>query len=373
MAKKQVLFITPSLCYGGIEQFLISMLETLDSERYEATLFMYINDTALLPRVPGHVKVIMDEDRTHYHRSFRAVSLHLKKKVCSLLKIKNSYAEVLQDYIRTEKMKHPAKDVFRGQIFDTVVANAVGKPAEMALHIPAKKRFVFFHSSLDLHHELNEKTFPEFDGIVAVSPGVQDMLRKTYPAVKDKVLLLENYVRAEAILEKAEEQDSRFVFDKQLTNLCSCGRLSSEKGFDMAGESARILNEKGYRFRWYFVGDGPEREKIEDMIRRYSLEDRICITGYTDNPFTLMKSCDIYIQPSYEESYGRTIREAMILGLPVVSTATVGGHTLIRNGVSGILTEINAEALADGIAKLLDNRELQAEFGAHYTIAQNEA
>jgi len=278
----------------------------------------------------------------------------------------------LRAYIRKQRAMYPAKDVFSNEYFDVAVSNAIGICTEMLPYIRARKRYVFFRSSVDLHHEMLTREFPKYDGIIAVSPGVKEMLQKEYPMVKDKVLLLQNYVDAETVLQKSSvECTINFSEDKDVFTICSCGRFSSEKGFDMATEAAQILLESGCKFKWYFVGDGPEREKIETIIKKYSLYDEVCITGFVDNPFPIMKNCNLYVQPSYEESYGRTIKEAMILGKPIVSTATVGGNTLICNNENGILTTIDAEGLAEGILKIIQDEELRKKCATAYTIEDN--
>ena len=68
-----------------------------------------------------------------------------------------------------------------------------------------------------------------------------------------------------------------------------------------------------------------------------------------------MNACDIYIQPSYEESFGITIKEAMILCKPVVSTRTVGAIGQITDGVDGVLTDISADSLTEGVMRLVEN------------------
>ena len=170
MKKRKVLFITPSLCQGGIEHFQISMLKMLDESKYDVTLFMYLDDVALLPLIPEYVKVIIDKDKTHYFRRPKAILLELKKRMCLVLGFKKKaelYSKQLREYVHTQKMMHPAKDIFGKEMFDVVVANVVGRGTEMALHIEAEKRYVFFHSSLDLHHDLMERLFPQYDGILA--------------------------------------------------------------------------------------------------------------------------------------------------------------------------------------------------------------
>lgn len=377
MKKRKVLFITPSLCQGGIEHFQISMLKMLDENRYDITLYLYLEDTTLLSLVPEHVKVIVDKDTTHYYRKPKAIWLGVMKKLSYLLGMKNQaklYKEQLCAYIHEQKMQHPAKDLFCNEQFDVVIANVIGRGTEMAVHVNARKRYVFFHSSLDLHHELMERLFPQYEGIVAVSTGVQDMLRKNYPDVKEKVMLLENWVDAKEILKKGNKVFVKEISDSSSSTLklVSCGRLSKEKGFDLAVKTAEILKEKGYKYKWFFVGDGVERGRIEEMIEQSTLKEQIVITGFMDNPYPIIKKSDIYVQTSYEESYGRTIKEAMILGCPVVSTATVGGNLLLKNKENGILTEINPEALAEGIIEMIENVDLQKKCREFYSIEQNE-
>ena len=123
----------------------------------------------------------------------------------------------------------------------------------------------------------------------------------------------------------------------------------------MAINAAQILKLKGYDFVWFFIGDGIERDRLEIMIHDASLDGSIVITGIMNNPYPLFNLCNIYVQPSREESYGLTITAAMILCKPVVSTKTAGGTEQIIDKFNGIITGFSAEEIADGIECLLKN------------------
>lgn len=376
MKKTKVLFITPSLCQGGLEHAQIELLQMLSEDKFDITLFLYLKDTTLLPLVPANVKVILDGETPHYFRKKEAIKLNLQKKISKLLGNQKAYvyySEKLREYIHEQKAMHPAKDVFKDEMFDVVVSYAIGISTEMALHIPAKKHYVFYHGSVDMHHELLNRLFPKYDGIIAVSTGVQDMLRKAYPSVQEKIILMENCVNAQVVLNKASEQKEGFMTQgcENITTICSCGRLSPEKGFDIAVETAKILSEEGYLFKWFFIGDGAERCKLEEMIAEHSLEDKICITGYMDNPFSLMRDCNIYVQPSYEEAYGRTIKEAMVLGRPIISTETIGAKTLIRHGENGVLTSFSGKALAEAIIEWIVSPGLRKQYEITYSVEES--
>lgn len=373
--KKKILFITPWLCQGGIEHSLITALKLLDKSKYQITLLAMQQVLNLLPLVPTEVEVLIDKESPHYFRKPKAIWLNGISKISGRIgkqSTKEKYSEQLKRYIHQQRVIHPAKDVVGKRDFDVVVSYAIGMCTETALYVKAKKRIVFFHSSVDIHHERNKALFLKYNCIVAVSQGVKAMLCSSYENIEDKVFVLENYVDAEQIIVKANEtlpnkanpRDCKLV-------LCTCGRFSEEKGFDLAVESADILKKNGVDFVWYFIGDGDLRESIEKQISEYSLEKNIVITGYVENPFPYIKACDIYIQPSYHESFGLTIKEALIMGKPIISTDTVGAHTLLDNTEFGEIVDINANAIAKGIITAVE-RQKQGKY-CKYDITVNES
>ena len=371
--KKKILFITPSLCQGGLEHSLITMLKLLDKNKYEMYLYTYREDLSLLPLVPEYVHFKNDLLNKHYQRNPKTMCLWGVEAGLKKLGVKDKaelYASNRKKYIHKQKVNQ-IKKAYKNTYFDVVVGNSIGMTSEMTAVVNAKKRFVFFRSSVDLHHEENSKLFPKYDGIIAVSQGVKDMLCSSYENIDNKVYVLENYVDAEQIITKANKtlpNETDLPANKLI--LCTCGRFSEEKGFDLAVESANILKKKGIDFIWYFIGDGVLRNSLEKQISEYSLDENIIITGYVDNPFPYIKMCDIYIQPSYHESYGRTIKEAIILGKPIVSTDTVGAHTLLNNTEFGEIVDINANAIAQVIITAVEKQK-QGKYDK-YDIKENE-
>ena len=123
----------------------------------------------------------------------------------------------------------------------------------------------------------------------------------------------------------------------------------------MAIETAKILHQRQYDFLWIFVGDGPAKADMAQLITEYGLESKVVLVGKQENPYPYFLLADIYVQPSYEESQCLALMEAQMLGIPVVTTDTVGGHTVVNNGETGLIVPINATALTDGIESLLRN------------------
>ena len=152
-------------------------------------------------------------------------------------------------------------------------------------------------------------------------------------------------------------------FDKEWTNILTVGRISVEKGQDMIPEITRNLLDKGYRIRWYIIGDGDMRKQLEALIAEYHVEDNNIILGVQKNPYCYMKACDLYVQPSYTEGYSTTICEAGILGKAIIGTKPSGGiRDQIQSGVDGLIVDATIEDLTKGIIEMIENKDLRYTF-----------
>lgn len=354
--KRKVLFVVHQLNLGGVQKALISALNALDYSENEVTLYVRKNRTDLLPQVNRNVsRIIINQDAAKYYRKPYAVWLQLLIKISNSSKTK----EKLDDYIVSSQMKYEKEHYFSDDAeYDLAVSYIQSYTAKFVdENVKAKRKVMFYHGSTDEFHDVNEKAMQHFERIYCVSKGAQKTVQGFYPQYADRIDCLENYVDAESVRQRANEFVPNYPMDKLM--LCSCGRITSVKGYDLAVGAAGILKRDGLNFKWYFVGDGVDRPKIESIISEKQLAGFIEITGLQDNPYPYIKNCDIYVQPSYEESYGLTIIEAQILGKPIVSTATVGGQSIINDGENGVIADMNSESIAQKINLVYQDKDLQ--------------
>lgn len=361
LMKESLLIVAHHLTIGGVQKSLISALNFLDYDKYDVTLYLRKNRTTLLPFVNKHVNVIINEDKNKYYRKPYAVFLQIIIIIFSLLKLvdlKGSFDKKLADIIRRWSMEYEYNSYFKNRLFDKAISYVQGYEVQFVdEYIDAKEKYMFFHTSTDEIHDVHQKALPNFKRIAALHNEQAELIKKWYPEISDRIIIVENFVNRDFITEQSKEYQIPNNSDRIV--LCSCGRFSPVKGFDLAIKSAKLLKEKGYNFIWYFVGDGPDREKLYKMISEYKLTDEIVITGMKENPYPYIASCDLYVQPSYEEALGLTIVESLKLGVPVVSTATVGGNKLIVNNKNGLLAEISAESVTEKIIELISDKELR--------------
>lgn len=373
--KNRILIITPYLMQGGVEHSLITALSGIDYESNDVTLYLYRDELSLLSYVPKQVRVIKGFDKTHYYRNLYVVALLSVRFMAKIIGLKNFEKKVttaISKHIHNKKVLYPNVKYFKNKKFDVVISYCLHIGTEMALNVKSNKYYLFLHNShTDYHVDVFEKCLDYYDSLIAVSEGVKQVYSNKYPEYKSKFVVIDNFVDASEIIKKSKSYTIDYRKHSGEYILCTCGRLATEKGFDLAIQAAFILKEKGYSILWYFVGDGYLRDDLEKDILEYKLEENIMITGYKDNPYPYINFCDIYIQPSYEESQGLAIYEALVLGKPIVSTDTVGGRCTLEEGRKGLLVPITGNGIAAGIEQLINDKVKRCDLENLISIESN--
>jgi glycosyltransferase involved in cell wall biosynthesis len=358
--KEKLLIVTHHLTVGGVQKTLIPALTAIDYDKYDVTLYLRKNRTDLLSLIDKRVKVIINNDGHHYYRRLDCLWLQFLLLMCRFIKNDSKakhFQNKLNDRVRWYGMEYERKTYFANMFYDKAIAYVHGYAAQFVSEcVNANRKYMFFHCSTDELREVHKKIIIDFDKIVALHDVQKELIQGWYPEIADKIVVVENYVDRGMVCLQAEEDKIEKPQGKTL--LCTCGRMTPVKGFDLAVKSAKQLKTKGLPFLWYFVGDGPQRKEFEALIAQYNLEEEIVFAGMQKNPYPYMKACDVYVQPSYEESLGLTMVEAMSLEKPVVSTKTVGGKLLIRPGVNGLLCDFQPQSLADAIEHLISDKQL---------------
>ena len=127
----------------------------------------------------------------------------------------------------------------------------------------------------------------------------------------------------------------------------------------MALLACKELLKIGYDIKWYIVGYGGEEKNLKNLIKKNDMTDRFILLGKKTNPYPYIKKCDIYCQPSRYEGKAVTVREAQILGKPVVITNFPTSKSQVQDGFDGLITPMGVFGIANGIKKLIEDNELK--------------
>lgn len=353
MRKKYILFVMDGMKIGGVENALILVLDRFDYDNYEVDLLLLHEDLELLDKIHPNVKVYHYEQNRKVPVTISFIVwyfLFTMGRVLRLDKIKSIFSVRMQHC----GMRNRCNCILPRR-YDCAIAYKQGEAENcVAYCISAGRKIAFYHHGSIIDDKLHQKTYARYNKIVAVSNGVEEMLRMRYPRYAEKVITIQNYVDFDGVVRRAKEYCPDIKSDRKI--ICSVGRLCEDKRFDRAIEVATLLKKRSFSFIWYIIGDGELRSSLEQMIVDNGLQNCVVLTGSMKNPLPYVKACDVYVQTSDAESYGLAIQEAMNLNKPVVSTKTIGGSYLINNFGGGMLVDQNPYDIADVIESSFKNQ-----------------
>ena len=154
-----------------------------------------------------------------------------------------------------------------------------------------------------------------------------------------------------------------FQDDYDGMRLLTVGRLTRQKAYDIAIDAMKILKDRGYRARWYVLGEGDQRRALEKKIHALGLDEDFLLPGAADNPFPYYRQTDLYVHATRFEGKSIAIQEAQTLGCAVIASDCNGNREQIRNGQDGILCGLSPQAIADSIGSLLEDEEKRKRIG----------
>lgn len=204
-------------------------------------------------------------------------------------------------------------------------------------------------------YKLQERSFRKFKNIVAISNKTEESIKKLYPQFSDKVIKIYNGYDIDYIIKKSLEPIS---FEKSKFTIISIGRLQEQKNFSHLIDVGKIISDKGYDFEMIILGAGEEKDKLEELISSYGLQQKVKLLGYINNPYPYIKAADIYCMTSIAEGFPTVIVEAMSLGCPFISTSVAGVDELSSDKKCGIVVDYNKETMANSIIEIIENREI---------------
>ena len=355
--KKKILFISEALWIGGIETALVNLLNRMDYEKYEVTLLLRraIFDGDMRQKVPAKCRILTFDREDLQYRFSRLYHLTEESENPSRLHRAMMWAVPAIKWMENRLYIRYIRKQMKNEHFDTCVIYS-DVAAETAVRVIRADKFLLFY-----HHGAMRKVwhdeigYRKADKIIAVSGAVEQKLREFRPKYANKMTTIHNLTDVEGIRAKGEEPvPEEFPADK--FNIVSCGRVSHEKGMDLAVEAcAELVAMSHENIHWWIVGGGPAEDEVRAKIAELKMEDHVTMLGMKGNPYPYIKRADLYVQPSRFEGYPMTILEALILGQPVVSTNNTGAQEILQDGVTGILCEISARSVADEVHALLEN------------------
>lgn len=341
--RKKITIFALHLGFGGVEKYLSSLCKMLE-ENYDIEI---ISTYKVLdkPAFPFSEKVkitYLIDDKPNkeefkqaiknkniisiFKEGFKSAKILCLKRSRNIKAIRNTYS----DYIITTR-------TFHSRLVGYYAYNNIIKIAtEHNFHNNDKKYITKVIDSIR-----------DFDYFVVVS----DNLRKFYENKigKTKCIYIPNVI--DSLPHKRSKLTNK--------NIITIGRLSPEKGQKDLIDVFKIVNKELPKTKLFMVGDGPLKKELENYTKELKLTNKIIFTGFLGDKGKEKYILDssIFILPSYTESFGLVLIEAMSYGLPCIAfDSSDGAKELLKNNVGILVKDRNKEKMAEEIIKELKNK-----------------
>lgn len=332
-----------SLRGGGAEKVLVNLLNNINTDEFDVTVetmfFNGVNAKSLSPKIKLFCR------NAPYFKGVSHVMKYIPEKV-------------LYRYFVGKKK------------YDVIVAYMHGAPAKVASGCtdPNVRKYAWIHIKVDKDtsvfkfHSSKKKSiesYAKFDKIVAVSEDAKRCFSEE-TGLEDKTIVIYNTNDVDRIMSLSQEA---FLFDNDKFHICTLGRLSSQKGYDRLIKISERLKNDGLKFDVHILGKGSEKEALDREIQERGLQDTVYLDGYTTNPYRVLAHSDLFVCSSLNEGLSTALSEAVILGVPCVSTDVSGAKEVLGyNNEYGIVTENNEDDLYKALYSMITDKKLYEKY-----------
>lgn len=348
--RKKILFLIESLSGGGAEKILTTILNNINTNKFDVTLCCIVNTGQFLNDIPNNVAyqyIIPNPKETN----------SLWSKLRYTLKYKLVYSWLPLNWVY--KLWVPKGN-------DIEIAFVEGFSTKLLSKSSSKsKKIAWLHIDFGDNHwtsiifknkRQEETAYSKFDNVVCVSNVVKDSLLKIYPSLNN-VIVKYNPINDIQIRDMSTISSGFECRNAESLKLISVGRLAPQKGYDRLLPIIKRLYDNGHNISLTILGEGSERNKLEEYIAKNNLENIVSLPGFMPNPYSIIKEHDLFVCSSRAEGYSTAVTEALILGLPVITTDCSGMRELLgENNEYGVVVQNNEESLYNGIKKFLENK-----------------
>ena len=354
-AKQKVLFINGHLNTGGVERALVDILKHMDNEMYSVDLLLLEGTGDYVRELPSYVRVLFRDLHHTYGSLLPSIRKCFAARDWMCLQLRILF--FLRRLIGNKALIAAAFILLGKHHYDCVVGFRPGICSDLAaFSIQADKKITWWHhGAFNVDHKAYADMCSGMDFIVTVSKSCREMLKSEIPKIEGKLVHIPNMLDFQSVSDKATISP----YKKGYFHVVSVGRLAPEKHFENVIPAVKAMLSAGImNFEWHIVGDGEQRQRLEREIAENHVENHVILEGNQPNPYPYIKNAGLFVHPSYVESQGIVILEAMALGVPCVVTKSRGPCEFIEDGVNGLLTEQSPESLTEKVLEILRDRAL---------------
>ena len=332
MNKQTILFIMHELSLGGAERVVHNLINNMNREEFKVELCLFKKKGILVNSIKSDVKIYDLKATRVLTSTFKFIKLLITQKP-DIVFTSITHVNLLVAFLIPFLKLFMPKTLF--------VTREVNIPSIRAKYITKSKKLDFFY----------KRVINNYDYIIAQSNYMKNDIVKSYNIKESKIYVVNNPLDISIIQEKLENNTKTNLFaDKNKINIVAVGNLRKQKGFEQLLEVMLKLDDN---YHLNIIGNGAERNFLEDQIDILNIHDKVTFHGSKTNPYIYMQQADIVALTSRYEGFPNVILEANACGKFVVAFKCPGvSEEIIQNDINGFLVENeNINSFAKAICK----------------------
>lgn len=377
--KKRILIVSHAMELGGVERSLLGLLGAIDLEKYQVDLFLLRQVGELLGQIPAYVNLLppipaytvlarpIVQTLREGHILLTAARAWGKWKAARYVRMHGLEENgVALDY--SHKYTCPLLPKIQPNTTYDLAISFLTPHYFVARKVCAKQKIAWIHtdySKVQVDVPSETAMWSAYDWIMSISQDVSRGFLQTFPTLESRLILTEN-ILPEALI---RSQAAAFSIEREMPEdgswrLLSIGRYCTAKNFDNIPAICSELLGQGCPVKWYIIGFGGDEALIRQRIQEAHMENHVILLGKKENPYPYINACDLYVQPSRYEGKCVAVREAQMLGKPVVITNYATSASQLEDGVDGVIVPMDNVGCAQGIVQLLKDPEKMKQLSA---------
>ena len=339
--KKRICFGITKLGIGGAERVLIDIVNELIKD-YDITIFTIYGGGELEKELNTNIK-----RKSLFKKEKKNIFIPIYVLLCGKL-IYNKYLKGKYD-VDIAFLEGPITRIFSYN----------GNNKKIAwIHNDVSKVFGEDYKS-KIKKYIDRWGYKKYDKIIFVSEQNKKSFEDVYGNISKRMIIY-NYFNKERVVRLSKEkieEDKTFIKNnlKAEKSFITVSRLVKQKGIDRLIRIHKKLLDKGLEHKIYVIGDGEEKENLDNLAKRLKIEDTFIFLGKKENPYPYMKLADYFVLASYFEGYGMVLEEAKILNKPILVTDTASKEAVI-NYDKKIIIENNENAIFEEMKNVLQSK-----------------
>lgn len=346
---------------GGIQKSLVELVNEI-IDQYDVSVYCVEENGCLVQNLSKDVKIISGTPYASIPESSGDQLLKARRYWCFFLRVLlvaitriglKPYAVKLFLFFMSEiKGEYDIAISYSQPIDDNSFSKLTNEITLFKCN--AIKKITFVHCDFESYGgntAYNRSLYHQFDMVAAVSDSVGDVIKRCANLQNERVSTVYNICNTKKIHCLSMQEPLMY----RAFTFIIVARLSKEKGVDRAVRCCKRLKSEGYYFELHIIGDGNLRIELQNQIIRFGLESYVVLHGEQINPYKFMKNANCIIVPSYHEAAPMVFIEALMLGVPIITTNTLSAEEIVGTNGGGIICENNENAIYDSMKYVLDN------------------